>query len=65
MVTTATGTADEMLTVEQLAKRLQVAAVTVRLWTRQGSIPVTRCGRLLRYRFKDVIAAFEREQGSQ
>lgn len=53
---------DELLTVDQLAKRLQVAPVTVRLWTRNGSIPVTRCSRLLRYRFKDVLAAFEREQ---
>lgn len=57
-----TATMDELLTVDQLAKRLQVAAVTVRLWTRLGDIPVTRCGRLLRYRFKDVIEAFERDQ---
>lgn len=60
MVTTATT--DELLTVDQLAKRLQVAPVTVRLWTRQGDIPVTRCNRLLRFRYADVIAAFERGQ---
>lgn len=62
MMTTAAT--DELLTVEQLAKRLQVAPVTVRLWTRQGDIPVTRCNRLLRFRYADVIAAFEREQGN-
>ena len=50
------------LTADQLGKRLQVAPVTVRLWTRQGDIPVTRCNRLLRYRYAEVIAAFEREQ---
>ena len=60
-MTNSSGT-DELLTVDQLAKRLQVAPITVRVWTRQGDIPATRCGRLLRYRYAEVMSAFERDQ---
>ena len=47
----------ELLTAEELAVRLQVRPSTVRLWGRQGRIPVTRLSKkVLRY---DLAAAIE------
>lgn len=47
---------DEILTAEQLADHLQVRPSTIRLWAREGLIPVIRVGgRVLRFDLDDVL----------
>lgn len=49
--------ADQLLTIEQLADRLQVPTGTVRKWRAQGTGPKgIRVGRFVRYRPADVDA---------
>jgi excisionase family DNA binding protein len=43
------------LTIQDLADRSQVAAITVRRWLRDGKAPVhMRIGRIIRFRLEDV-----------
>ena len=49
---------DPLLTCAELAERLRLKPATIRLWTRQGKIPVVRLGpRAVRYRSRDVELA--------
>ena len=49
---------DPLLTCAELAERLRLKPATIRLWTRQGKIPVVRLGaRAVRYRQRDVELA--------
>jgi excisionase family DNA binding protein len=51
---------DELLTAEDLAKRLRVSADTVRRWAREGRVPEVRLSRKVRrFRMADVAEAIE------
>ena len=48
-------TAEQLLTIQGLASRAQVAAVTVRRWIMAGQAPAhIRVGRIIRFRLQDV-----------
>lgn len=48
----------ELLTAQELAKRLRVSPETVRAWARRGHIPTLRLSRkALRYNLEAVLAA--------
>jgi len=52
---TGSHTADQLLTIQGLASRVQVAAVTVRRWIMAGQAPVhIHVGRIIRFRLQDV-----------
>ena len=52
---TGSHTADQLLTIQGLASRAQVAAVTVRRWIMAGQAPAhIRVGRIIRFRSQDV-----------
>ena len=52
---TGSHTADQLLTIQGLASRAQVAAVTVRRWIMAGQAPAhIRVGRIIRFRLQDV-----------
>ena len=55
----------ELLTAEELAERLRVRPSTIRLWAREGLIPVVKIGaKVLRFDVADVLAALKgREYG--
>lgn len=48
-----------LLTVEQLAKRLSVNPMTVRRMIRRGQIAAVRIGRAIRFRPEDIDAFLE------
>lgn len=51
---------DELLTQDELARRLGVSTYTVARWRRSGSIPFTRLGgRTVRFDFDAVVRARE------
>jgi excisionase family DNA binding protein len=57
----------QLLTVPQVAERLQVTAQTIRNWIDGGVLPALRIGRAFRVRGEDVDALLERasaESGS-
>ena len=52
---TDSHTADHFLTIQGLADRVQVAAVTVRRWIMTGQAPAhIHVGRIIRFRLQDV-----------
>jgi excisionase family DNA binding protein len=52
---TGSHAADQLLTIQGLASRAQVAAVTVRRWIMAGQAPAhIRVGRIIRFRLQDV-----------
>ena len=52
---TGSRSADQLLTIQGLASRAQVAAVTVRRWIMAGQAPAhIRVGRIIRFRLQDV-----------
>jgi excisionase family DNA binding protein len=58
---------DQLLTVSQVAKRLQVTAQTIRNWIDGGVLPAARIGRGFRIRRDDVdelLARASAESGS-
>ena len=47
---------NELLTAEELADRLRVRPGTIRMWSREGLIPVLRVGaKVVRVDYTDVI----------
>lgn len=55
--------ADELITQDELARRLGVSTHTVARWRRRGLIPSRRLGtRLLRFDYHEVQAALERRE---
>jgi excisionase family DNA binding protein len=57
-------TASQLLTADQLAKRLQIPKQHVYRLTRAGQIPAVRLGKYYRYRI-DAIEAWELEGGTE
>ena len=54
------GTTTELLTAEELADCMRVRPSTIRLWGREGLIPVVKIGGTIRrYDFAEVIAALK------
>ena len=52
---TCSQLADQFLTIQGLANRVQVSAVTVRRWIMVGQAPThIRVGRIIRFRLQDV-----------
>ena len=52
---TGSQSADQLLTIQGLASRVQVAAVTVRRWIMAGQAPThVRIGRIIRFRLRDI-----------
>ena len=52
---TGSHAADQFLTIQCLANRVQVSAVTVRRWIMVGQAPAhLHIGRIIRFRLKDV-----------
>ena len=52
---TGSHAADQLLTIQGLASRVQVAAVTVRRWIMTGQAPAhIHVGRIIRFRLQDV-----------
>ena len=50
----------ELLTAEELAERLRVRPSTIRLWAREGLIPVVKIGaKILRFDLGDVLGALK------
>ena len=55
----------DMVTAEELAKRLSLSAETIRLWAREGIIPAIKItGKVIRYDPADVDRAL-RERSEQ
>ncbi len=53
----------KLLTVDELADRFQVRPGTIRLWAREGLIPVLRVGgQIVRFDFDDVLGTLKRQQ---
>ena len=51
----------ELLTPVELADRLRISARTVKVWTREGRIPVIRVGaKVLRYELQAVLAVLRK-----
>jgi excisionase family DNA binding protein len=50
----------QLLTVPQVAERLQVTAQTIRNWIDHGTLPAVRIGRAFRVRRSDLDALIER-----
>lgn len=49
---------DELITAEELGKRLRIRPATIRLWTRDGIVPAIRItGKVIRYDAVEVVAA--------
>ena len=54
---------DDLLTAEQLAKRLGISPRTVKGWLQAGHIPATRLTpKVIRYELDDVVAALKERQ---
>ena len=53
------GPTSPLLTVEQVAERLQVSPRTVRRWTAGGALPVVQFGRAVRVRPADLQRLIE------
>jgi hypothetical protein len=54
----------DLLSAHELAQALHVLPATVAHWRREGLIPYVRFSRrVVRYRIRDVLAAFERSAG--
>lgn len=52
--------ATELLTAQELAKRLRVSPETVRAWSRRGMIPALRLSpKVIRYNPEAVLAALD------
>jgi excisionase family DNA binding protein len=49
---------DELLTPEELAERLKIPLSSVYKMTHRGEIPVIRIGRLVRFRWDDILDHF-------
>ena len=55
----------ELITADELGKRLRVQPATIRLWTREGIVPAVRItGKVIRYDALEVVAAL-RQRASQ
>jgi len=53
-------TEEELLTGEQLAKKIIVSELTIERWRRKGRIPIIWLGhRTIRYRLSEVVAALQ------
>ena len=51
-----TNASNELVTAEELADRLRVRPSTIRMWSREGLIPVVRVGaKVVRFDYADVI----------
>jgi excisionase family DNA binding protein len=62
----ATSSAGELLTVEQLAKRLHTTTRNILRWSRSGRLPVIRPSRkCLRFDYDAVMAALSNGHGSK
>jgi excisionase family DNA binding protein len=57
------GVMSRLLRIDELARQLGVAEVTVRMWVRQRKIPYLRApsGRVLLFELDAVLAALRRE----
>jgi len=51
---------ERYLSAEDIATRLNVSAITVRVWLRKGKLKGVRAGRLWRVKEKDLQAFLER-----
>ena len=61
----ACTTTTELLTPEQLARRLGISRRSLSNWTRDGLLPMIKIGRVCRFDFAKVSAALERyERGA-
>lgn len=49
----------QLLTLAQVADRLQVSMSTLRLWVDEGEFPIVRIGRSIRVRPEDLEAYIE------
>jgi excisionase family DNA binding protein len=52
-------TPGRLLTAREAAEKLGFKPATIVRWTREGKLPGYRCGRLLRYRERDLDAWLE------
>jgi excisionase family DNA binding protein len=53
----------ELITKKEIAKRLKVCTRQVEVLANNGTIPVIRFGRLVRYKWQDVLSALENTEG--
>jgi len=56
---------DELVTKEQLAKKLQVSLRTVTNWQKRQIIPYIKIGKVVRFYVSDVISAISTFSESQ
>lgn len=55
---------DELLTYEELARRLKVRPSTVKAWAKARQIPAIRVGaKVIRFDYADVVTALQAGQG--
>ena len=58
------NSADELLTIRELATRLKCSVAAIRFWVRAG-LPVHRLGKLLRFTLAEVMAWHEAQQSQK
>lgn len=58
--TTLSGTTAELLTSEQISKKLNISRRCLGNWTRGRKIPMIKIGRVCRFDFEKVKAALEK-----
>jgi excisionase family DNA binding protein len=55
----------QLLTVEDVAKRLDASVLTIRRWVREGQLPALRLGgRFIRLDWEEVVAALKANERS-
>lgn len=59
-----TSTADQLMTLKDVAQYLQVAERTVYLWAQGGQIPSFKLGNVWRFKKSDLEAWFEEQKES-
>ena len=53
-------TEESLIDARTLAQNLGVTISAIRFWTRTTELPRIRCGRLVRFRYSDVVEWLER-----
>jgi excisionase family DNA binding protein len=55
-------TKETLIDARALAQNLGVTVSAIRFWTRTTELPRIRCGRLVRFRYSDVVEWLERDR---
>ncbi len=61
-VYTSQDIVDELLTPEELAEKLKIPVSSVYKMTHRAELPVIRIGRLIRFRWDDILIHFSRRK---